>query len=51
MQLRVDLSGKDTQRAFDTVLRGLAKNAPPVPGFRKAKGGQFFLDSTFHASF
>ncbi|KAG0625296.1 hypothetical protein M758_2G043000 [Ceratodon purpureus] len=40
LKLRVELSGKDTQRAFDTVVRSLAKNAPPVPGFRKAKGGK-----------
>lgn len=43
MQVRVDLLGKDTQRAFDTVVRSLAKNAPPVPGFRKAKGGNIFV--------
>lgn len=40
LRVRVELSGKDTQRAFDTVVRSLAKNAPPVPGFRKAKGGK-----------
>lgn len=44
MQLRVELSGKDTQRAFDSVVRSLAKNAPPVPGFRKAKGGKLSYD-------
>jgi hypothetical protein len=38
------LSGKDTQKAFDTVVRSLAKNAPPVPGFRKAKGGKLLYD-------
>jgi hypothetical protein len=40
MQVRVDFAGKHTQRAYDTVLRGLAKTAPPVPGFRRAKGGK-----------
>ena len=43
--MRVELSGKDTQKAFDTVVRSLAKNAPPVPGFRKAKGGKLFHDN------
>lgn len=44
MQLRVDLTGQSTQKAFDTIVRSLAKNAPPVPGFRKAKGGDFLHD-------
>lgn len=40
LRLRVELPGKGTQKAFDSVVRSLAKNAPPVPGFRKAKGGK-----------
>ncbi|CAK9205762.1 unnamed protein product [Sphagnum jensenii] len=40
IKVRVDFAGKHTQRAYDTVLRGLAKTAPPVPGFRRAKGGK-----------
>ncbi|XP_024395676.1 uncharacterized protein [Physcomitrium patens] len=40
LKLRVDLTGQSTQKAFDTIVRSLAKNAPPVPGFRKAKGGK-----------
>ncbi|CAM6084577.1 unnamed protein product [Calypogeia fissa] len=40
LKIRVDIDGQATKRAFDTVLKDLAKNAPPVPGFRKAKGGK-----------
>lgn len=38
-QLRVDLPGDETQRVFDQVLTNLARTAPPVPGFRRQKGG------------
>ncbi|KAL7085868.1 hypothetical protein ACP275_14G303900 [Erythranthe tilingii] len=38
--LRVDLLGKETQTVFDKVLRSLARSAPPVPGFRREKGGK-----------
>ncbi|KAK2979361.1 hypothetical protein RJ640_018441 [Escallonia rubra] len=37
-QLRVDLTGKETQVVFEKVLRNLARTAPPVPGFRRQKG-------------
>jgi len=47
MQVRVDFAGKHTQRAYDTVLRGLAKTAPPVPGFRRAKGGVLFYACSY----
>jgi hypothetical protein len=38
-QLRVELSGDETQKVFDQVLTNLAREAPPVPGFRRQKGG------------
>ncbi|RVW88595.1 hypothetical protein CK203_033074 [Vitis vinifera] len=37
--LRVDVAGVDTQRVFDHVLTNLARSAPPIPGFRRQKGG------------
>ncbi|KAL1557220.1 hypothetical protein AAHA92_12731 [Salvia divinorum] len=40
MQVRVDLPGKETQIVFEKILRNLARNAPPVPGFRREKGGK-----------
>ncbi|XP_024019844.1 uncharacterized protein LOC21401111 isoform X2 [Morus notabilis] len=40
MQVRVDLTGNETQRVFDLVLTNLAKTAPPIPGFRRQKGGK-----------
>ncbi|XP_058202353.1 uncharacterized protein LOC131316871 [Rhododendron vialii] len=40
IQLRVDLTGKETQRVFDQVLKNLARSAPPFPGLRKLKGGK-----------
>jgi FKBP-type peptidyl-prolyl cis-trans isomerase (trigger factor) len=40
LKIRVDVDGQATKRAFDTVLKDLARHAPPVPGFRKAKGGK-----------
>ncbi|KAG8375891.1 hypothetical protein BUALT_Bualt09G0006300 [Buddleja alternifolia] len=40
MQVRVDLPGKETQMVFDKILRNLARTAPPVPGFRREKGGK-----------
>ncbi|KAG6492633.1 hypothetical protein ZIOFF_047598 [Zingiber officinale] len=41
INLRVDLTGEETQKAFDAVLTNLAGTAPPVPGFRRKKGGLF----------
>ncbi|KVH91474.1 Trigger factor, ribosome-binding, bacterial [Cynara cardunculus var. scolymus] len=38
MQVKVELSGKETQIVFDKVLTNLARTAPPVPGFRRQKG-------------
>jgi hypothetical protein len=35
----VQLPGKATQKVFDEALTILARDAPPVPGFRKSKGG------------
>ncbi|KAI8567068.1 hypothetical protein RHMOL_Rhmol02G0092400 [Rhododendron molle] len=40
IKLRVDLTGKETQRVFDQVLKNLARSAPPFPGLRKLKGGE-----------
>ncbi|XP_042416766.1 uncharacterized protein LOC122005704 isoform X1 [Zingiber officinale] len=40
INLRVDLTGEETQKAFDAVLTNLAGTAPPVPGFRRKKGGK-----------
>ncbi|XP_030528045.1 uncharacterized protein LOC115739185 [Rhodamnia argentea] len=40
MQLRVDLTANETQRVFDQVLTNLARTAPPIPGFRRQKGGK-----------
>ncbi|XP_058094191.1 uncharacterized protein LOC131240137 isoform X2 [Magnolia sinica] len=40
IQVRVDLTGEQTQKAFDDVLTNLARTAPPVPGFRRTKGGK-----------
>ena len=39
IQVRVQLPGKTTQKVFDEALTILARDAPPVPGFRKSKGG------------
>ncbi|XP_028074915.1 uncharacterized protein LOC114277245 isoform X3 [Camellia sinensis] len=39
IQLRVDLTGNETQKVFDQVLTDLARSAPPIPGFRRQKGG------------
>ncbi|XP_027355732.1 uncharacterized protein LOC113865410 isoform X3 [Abrus precatorius] len=40
IQLRVDLTGDQTQRVFDKILINLGRTAPPVPGFRMQKGGK-----------
>ncbi|XP_040376115.1 uncharacterized protein LOC102705963 isoform X4 [Oryza brachyantha] len=40
INVRVDLPGKVTQKVFDEALTSLARDAPPVPGFRKSKGGR-----------
>ncbi|XP_021752796.1 uncharacterized protein LOC110718267 [Chenopodium quinoa] len=40
IKLRVDLTGEDTQKAFDMVLLNLTRSAPPIPGFRRQKGGK-----------
>lgn len=43
-QVKVELPGKETQIVFDKVLTNLARTAPPVPGFRRQKGGNVYLD-------
>lgn len=40
IKLRVDLPGEETQKAFNVVLSNLARSAPPIPGFRRQKGGK-----------
>ncbi|KAI3988129.1 hypothetical protein MKX01_011918 [Papaver californicum] len=40
IQVRVDLTGIETLKVHDEVVTNLAKSAPPVPGFRKMKGGK-----------
>ncbi|XP_028780119.1 uncharacterized protein LOC114736452 [Neltuma alba] len=40
LQLRVELTGDQTQRVFNQVLTNLARTAPPIPGFRRQKGGK-----------
>jgi hypothetical protein len=35
----VELTGDETEKVFDQVLTDLAREAPPVPGFRRQKGG------------
>ncbi|XP_026422222.1 uncharacterized protein LOC113318290 [Papaver somniferum] len=40
IQVRVDLTGIETLKIHDVVIANLAKSAPPVPGFRKMKGGK-----------
>ncbi|KAK4426542.1 hypothetical protein Salat_1422800 [Sesamum alatum] len=39
VQVRVDLTGKETEIVFEKTLRNLARTAPPFPGFRREKGG------------
>ncbi|KAK8643626.1 hypothetical protein V6N13_012912 [Hibiscus sabdariffa] len=40
IQLRVDVTGIETQKVFNKVLMDLARQAPPIPGFRREKGGK-----------
>ncbi|KAI5006986.1 uncharacterized protein LOC123440618 [Hordeum vulgare subsp. vulgare] len=40
IHLRIELPGKATQKVFDEALTSLARDAPPVPGFRRSKGGK-----------
>lgn len=40
IHVRVDVTGKDTQKTFDDILKTLASEAGPVPGFRRQKGGK-----------
>eukprot|EP00850_Spirogloea_muscicola_P020787 SM000226S07428 [mRNA] locus=s226:144240:147423:- [translate_table: standard] len=40
IEVRVDISAKESQKIFDDVLVELGKSAPAVPGFRKSKGGK-----------
>ena len=40
LQLRVDLTGDQTQKVFDRILTNLGRIAPPIPGFCIQKGGK-----------
>ncbi|MCO5603481.1 hypothetical protein L7F22_057631 [Adiantum nelumboides] len=40
LKVNVNLTSVGTRRAFDFVLENMRKTAPPVPGFRRAKGGK-----------
>eukprot|EP00250_Pteridium_aquilinum_P003280 c13604_g1_i1 orf=691-1377(-) len=40
LKVSVNLTSNGTQKAFDYVLENLRRSAPPVEGFRKAKGGR-----------
>ncbi|GBG80941.1 hypothetical protein CBR_g31497 [Chara braunii] len=40
VHVRVDVSAEDTQQVFDRLLVEMGKSAPPVPGFRRSKGGK-----------
>ena len=42
-QVRVDLGGEETRLVFEKVLTNLARAAPPVPGFRRQKGGNHVI--------
>uniref|UniRef100_A0A7N2N9W6 Trigger factor ribosome-binding bacterial domain-containing protein n=1 Tax=Quercus lobata TaxID=97700 RepID=A0A7N2N9W6_QUELO len=43
MQIQVDLTGDETEKVFNQVLTNLARTAPPVPGFRRQKGGKILI--------
>ncbi|XP_019246065.1 PREDICTED: uncharacterized protein LOC109225749 isoform X1 [Nicotiana attenuata] len=40
IHVRVDVDKEDTRIVFEKVLANLARSAPPVPGFRREKGGK-----------
>ncbi|XP_068662108.1 uncharacterized protein [Aristolochia californica] len=40
IHVRVDLTAEQTEKVFDDVLTNLARTAPPIPGFRRQKGGK-----------
>ncbi|KAL3506833.1 hypothetical protein ACH5RR_032215 [Cinchona calisaya] len=40
IQVRVDVAGEETSIVFEKILTNLARTAPPVPGFRRQKGGK-----------
>ena len=46
-QVRVDLSGDETQKVFNKALTDLARSAPPIPGFRREKGGNGYTCNFF----
>lgn len=48
LQVRVDASGAKTQAIFDDVFSKLVEAAQPIPGFQRAKGGNFALLLIIH---
>mmetsp|Transcript_22569 Transcript_22569/g.31426 ORF Transcript_22569/g.31426 Transcript_22569/m.31426 type:complete len:206 (+) Transcript_22569:134-751(+) len=40
IDIEVSISGGNTQSKFNQVLKDLSRNSPPIPGYRKAKGGK-----------
>lgn len=42
-QVAVEVSGTKTQEIYDEVFSKMVKDAQPIPGFRRAKGGKSLL--------
>ncbi|XP_031121385.1 uncharacterized protein LOC116024598 isoform X1 [Ipomoea triloba] len=40
LKITVDVSGSKTQEIFDDVFSKMVAEAPPIPGFRRVKGGK-----------
>nr|GMD24917.1 trigger factor-like isoform X2 [Ipomoea batatas] len=54
LKITVDVSGSKTQEIFDDVFSKMVAEAPPIPGFRRVKGGNISLSiytSEFFAFF
>ncbi|MBA0624797.1 hypothetical protein Godav_010086 [Gossypium davidsonii] len=51
IQLRVDVTGIETQKVFNKVLTDLARQAPPIPGFRREKGGNALMQLRSHSKY
>ncbi|XVE84435.1 hypothetical protein DITRI_Ditri17bG0014000 [Diplodiscus trichospermus] len=51
IQLRVDVTGNETDKVFNKVLTDLARQAPPIPGFRREKGGNSLMQPYVPKSF
>lgn len=42
-QISIEVSGTKTQTIFDEVFDKMVAEAQPIPGFRRVKGGNFYL--------